>query len=239
MRSSTVLTAACFFALLAGCGGSNEDDAAPATTAPPASSQTAVPEADGAPATATAPAADVIPANVRVVGLDGKPEPGMMPIVTRQPNAFDPYIAAGRPTGDDGESVVPIPREEHLYVRAWDPAMKMFANNFVEVWPKQGNVAKDIQIQMVEGATLRARLVGADRAPAAGENVGLMMLHDTFGPWWPAEGDTSADGAVRFSRVPAGKFLIKLKAVKSGQVEVADVFLPPGGETDLGTLLLR
>lgn len=177
-------------------------------------------------------------ARVRVVGLDGSPLSGMLPIATETPNAFDAPVAKGKPTDSQGRGTIVLDPNRWLYVRAWDPQLRFFANNYFEVPSGNAAVRDELQIVMVEGATLKARLFRADGSPAAHENVGLMMFHPDKGPWWPSEADTDDAGNVQFSRVPAGKFLLALKTSQSGRIDLPAVFLPPGGETDLGNVQL-
>ncbi|MEA3366404.1 MAG: hypothetical protein U9Q79_12255 [Candidatus Hydrogenedentes bacterium] len=178
-------------------------------------------------------------APVMVVDLTGRPLSDMLPIATEQPNAFEKPVRQGELTGADGRSVLMLPRDVHLYVRAWDPAMRMFPNNFYEVLPATGDSTDTMTITMAEGATLAMTLLDGAQEPAANENVGLMMFHAVHGAWWPAEGDTDGAGRVVFERVPPGEYTIKVKAIESGKLEIGGVNLPPGGETDLGPVTLQ
>ncbi len=175
---------------------------------------------------------------VRVVGLDQQPLSGMLPIATEKPNAFDEPVARGKPTDAHGKSSLILDPNRWLCVRAWDPQLRFFANNYYDVPAGKADVSEELLIVMVEGARLKARLFAPDGAPAANENVGLMMLHPEKGPWWPAEANTDDEGNVVFDRVPAGQFLLTLKTVKSGRIDLPAVFLPPAGETDLGKVQL-
>jgi hypothetical protein len=221
--------AAWALALLAvlGCGQDTSPGLQPAPASPPKS------------ATHARPAATHITARVRVVDVDGQPLPGMTPIATVQANAFDAPVATGPPTGADGVSSIALPAGGWLCVRAWDPNRRMFANNYFDVLPGDGERVEDMDVVMAPGASLEVALVSPEGTLAASENVGLMMFHPTKGPWWPGEADTDANGHVRFDCVPAGKYTIKLKALRSGQIEVGEVTLSPGGSTDLGTVTLR
>jgi hypothetical protein len=215
--------------ILLGCGNDEKTpvEKAPATAAESSGPRTGV------------KAKKITTAPVLVVDLAGRPLSDMLPIATDQPNAFEKPVVQGELTGVDGRSVLTLPRDEHLYVRAWDPAMRMFPNNFYEVLAPTGDRTETMTITMVEGATLAMTLLDAAQQPVANENVGLMMFHDVHGAWWPAEGDTDADGRVVFERVPPGKYTMKLKAIKSGALEIGGVNLPPGGETDLGPIILQ
>ncbi|MCX5757789.1 MAG: hypothetical protein NTU83_04655 [Candidatus Hydrogenedentes bacterium] len=61
--------------------------------------------------------------------LEGKPVRGMIPIATREANAFDEPLVRGEPTKEDGSSVFVIPSDQRLFLRMWDPALRHFANN--------------------------------------------------------------------------------------------------------------
>jgi len=212
---------------LARCG-SPENDATPPTS-----------PVDGAPGEPARPAADEVTAYVRVVDLQGSPVSGVTPIATARPNAFDKPVAQGALTDDDGKSWIRLPTESWLYVRGWDPTLRMFANNLYEVPPGEAPIGEELKLIMVEGGAIRAQLVDHSGRPVIKENVGLMMFHPERGPWWPGEGDTDENGFVTFAPVPAGKYVIKMKAVRSGQIEVPDVLLLPRGEADLGRIQLR
>jgi len=178
-------------------------------------------------------------APVVVVDLAGRPLSDMLPMATEQPNAFEKPVVQGELTGTDGRSVLTLPRNVHLHVRAWDPALRMFPNNFYEVLPPTGNSTETMTITMVEGATLSMTLLDGAHQPVDNENVGLMMFHAVHGAWWPAEGDTDGAGRVVFERVPPGEYTLKVKAIESGELEIGGVRLPPGGETDLGPVTLQ
>ncbi len=214
--------------VLGGCGP--EEPAGPGPSAPSG--------ADGG-ASARAPAQGSTRGPVVVVDREGRPLANMLPIATETPNAFETPRVQGPLTGADGTSELALPRDVHLYVRAWDPAMRLFPNNFYEVLPPTGAATETMTITMVEGARLAMTLLNAAQEPAADENVGLMMFHGVHGAWWPGEGDTDAQGRVVFERVPPGEYTIKVKALASGQLEIGGVILPPGGETDLGPVTLQ
>lgn len=175
---------------------------------------------------------------VRVVGLDQQPLRDMLPIATETPNAFDKPLAQGKPTDAQGRSSLVLDPNRWLYVRAWDPTLRFFANNYFDVPAGQADVAEELVVVMVEGARLRATLFTPEGNPVANENVGLMMFHPEKGPWWPAEADTDTAGNVVFERVPAGQFLLALKTVHSGRIDLPAVFLPPAGDTHLGNIQL-
>jgi hypothetical protein len=216
--------------LLTACGG---DEPAPPPPSPP----------PPAPAPAPAPADSAQPATVtgylKVVDLGGTPLAGMAPIASRQPNAFDPPVATGALTGADGTCSFQFPGDMRLYLRAWDPNLNFFPNNYYDAIPNSGNVTNVLVVTMVPAASLVVTLLGTDGAPLANTNVGLMMFHPALGPWWPADADTDAAGVAHFEKIPAGEYTLKLKAVTGGVLEVPTVPLRPGGKADLGVLPLQ
>ncbi len=207
--------------VLAGCG--DDSKPSPQTTNP---------------ATREPKPGSAITARVRIVDLLGNPLANMAPIATRQPNAFDEPFAKGPLSGSDGYSSIVLDTTQWLYVRAWDPATRYFANNYFDVPPGDAPVDKTLEITMAPGATLKAHLSGAGGGPVGNETVGLMMLHPDKGPWWPCEACTDAEGGVVFSPVPPGRFLLRFKAAESGAAELPEVSLEPGGICDLGSVPL-
>ena len=164
----------------------------------------------------------------------------MLPIATTQPNAFDAPVAKGTLTDAEGKSSLSLVRGQYLYVRAWDPTRRMFANNYFDVMAGDVNASTDpLTVVMAPGAALRVALVGPDHKPAADTEVELMMAHPQKGPWWPDKAKTDARGAASFPCVPPGKYIVRMKAQSGGQIELSDVALPPGGDTDLGTVSLQ
>jgi len=163
----------------------------------------------------------------------------MAPIATLQPNAFDAPIATGPLTGDDGRSHLLFPADQRVCLRAWDPELRYFANNFLEVLPHTGNVTDETDIVMVRAASLAATLILRDGAPAAGRNAGLMLFHPTRGAWWPGEADADATGRVEFAPIPPGRFVVKLKLDSGEAVDLPEVSLPPAAAVDLGPILLQ
>ncbi len=187
------------------------------------------PRGQSAPAPVT-----TVSGRMRVADRQGNGLSAMVPIATHEPNAFDEPIATGPPTNDRGESRIAFPGDVHLYLRAWDPKLNYFPNNFYHVLPDTGNVADEMVIEMVRAATLIMALHRPDGRALAAENVALMMIHPTRGPWWPAETDTTADGVAAFSHIPPGSFTLRLKTESSGVLEIPEVALPPGDTIDLG-----
>jgi len=188
---------------------------------------------------ARGPAPRSIRAPVRVVDLGGKPAPGIIPIATRQANAFDQPFSKGELTGPDGRSSLSIHPGEHVFVRGWDPTLTKFANNYIEVLPVHGNAIDEMVLVMVSGAALEAVLLTPDGIPAAHAEVRLMMIHPTEGPWWPDKAVTDKDGLARFDAAPAGKFTIEISAEDVGQTALADVTLPPESTVQLGPIVLE
>ena len=178
-------------------------------------------------------------ANVRAVDLEGRPLPNMTPIATTAKNAFGEPLAHGSPTGEDGHAVFFVPSDRLLFVRAWDPTLRRFANNFYELHPGPGEETEVMMIVMAPGASLDAVLFNTEGRPAANANVGIMMFHPAEGPWWPGEADTNERGEVHFPCLPAGTYVIKIKVLGNGQLEVPDVTLAPGGNTNLGPVFLQ
>lgn len=212
-------------AVLAGCGQSEPARPAAAPTPTPAP---------------TAKAANPIIVPIKVVGLDKQPLANMMPIATSQPNAFNKPVAKGELTNVEGRSSIALTNGQHVYLRAWDPTRRMFANNYFEVFAGGTAVPKNpLTVVMASGAALEVTLLKPDHKPAANADVGLMMFHPQKGPWWPDETHTNAQGVARFPSIPPGKFTIKLKAAGAGQIEIPDVALPPAGSTNLGAVILQ
>ncbi len=207
---------------------------APKEATPPASAATPAPVIPVAP-----PVADGASLRLKAIDLQGKPLSGMVPIATRNPNATDYPVASGAPSSADGAAILAVPAGELVYVRMWDPTFQSFANNYYDVDVGADVPDQVLEITMVPGASVTATLVTGANAPAARENVGLMMFHPVKGAWWPAESTTDDQGVVRFPNVPAGRYSVKLKALGSGEASVPDVALPPGVAIDLGTVALQ
>lgn len=228
----------------AGCDGP-EETAAPSPETPTVSEAAPAPEAPAtAPATAEptpqpAPPTGFVSASVQVVDLAGKPLMGMAAIVTRQPNAFDQPVAMGDPTDANGMGTIRFENNEHLYLRAWDPLLGYFPNNFYEILPGGSVVKETLTIEMVPSAGLEAQLVLPDGQPAANQTVEIMLSHATRGPWWPARGQADAEGVVRFPNLPAGEFLLEFRVPAGAALQVTETPLPPGELVNLGALNLQ
>lgn len=185
------------------------------------------------------PPAGPVSARMRVVDLSGNPLPGMLPIATLEPNAFDKPVATGAATNVDGESRLQFPSGEKVYLRAWDPDLRYFPNNFYEALPDSGSVTEVLVVSMVQSGTLEALLMLPDGLPARGENTGLMLFHPVHGPWWPGEADANERGEVVFKHVPPGSYVVRIKVASGASLDVPETFIPPGESTHLGILYLQ
>ncbi|MBX7255290.1 MAG: hypothetical protein K1Y02_02920 [Candidatus Hydrogenedentes bacterium] len=211
--------------------------APPAPTDKPVESQAPTQQSPVSPVPAASSQTTL--ARVRVVDMEGRPLVNMMPIASKEPNAFGKPIAQGALTDVDGRGVVSIPAEQWLYVRAWDPTRRVFANNYFDVLPGNANQTEEMVITMVPGASLSMELVTPEGRPVAEENVGVMLFHPTRGPWWPDEADSDKEGRVVFPSLPPGKFTVKLKTISGLTLDLPEVVLPPNGKTDLGEVALQ
>ncbi|HNZ47705.1 MAG TPA: hypothetical protein PLY90_01300 [Candidatus Hydrogenedentes bacterium] len=178
-------------------------------------------------------------APVKTVDRAGNPLRGMLPIATRSPNAFDKPLAQGKPTDADGLSSIRFALTEKIALRAWDPQLFFFPNNFFDVLPGSGNAKDPLVVVMVEAGTLEAVLILPDGTPAAGENVGLMMFHPVHGPWWPAEAESNEKGEVVFPNLPPGSFILRLKVESGATLETPEQYIAPGENTHMGVLYLK
>lgn len=213
-----------------------EEAATPVETAPsepPENTATETPtgEADETPPT--------LFATIKVVDLAGEALPGMTPIVTRQPNAFDPPVATGTATGLDGQGSIRFKTGEHLYLRAWDPALRFFPNNFFEVLPGGSRIDGELVIQMVPSMNLEAQFFLPDGEPARDQAVALMLFHPDRGPWWPAEARSDAEGVAAFPNLPAGEFVLRFKVESGPRLERGQTPLPPASSVNLGPISLE
>lgn len=178
-------------------------------------------------------------AHVNVVDMAGRPLQSMMPIATLQPNAFDAPLARGDLTGSDGRGMVVIPADKRVCIRAWDPELRVFANNYHEVPPGPASDTEPMTITMLPGASLRAQVLAPGTQPVARKTVEIMLSHPTLGPWWPARTDTDDEGNAHFVSLPPGLYTVKIKSADVGEIELANIKLEPGNETDLGLIVLQ
>ncbi len=224
-------------ASLAGCGREKDGEADRPTGGPSgarAGDETAEQTHRNAPAES-----EWIPAEVKVVDLDGRPLGGMRPIATTEPNAFERPISVGEPTAGDGESTLMIPEDRQVYIRAWDPELKWFANNYIDIPPTPGSSVPELRIMMVRAGSLTIRLIAQTGEPVADTEIELMMFHPAKGPWWPTKAETDRDGKAEFESVPPGVYTVRIDAAASGRIELPDVAIDPGGHTDLGEVRVQ
>ncbi len=211
--------------------------AACSETGPPASRE--APPVDSTPPAPKEAKAGTLTATIQVVDLSGAPQAHMVPIVTKEPNAFDKPVKTGSATDHLGKGTIRFSADEHLFLRAWDPTLNYFPNNFYEVLAGGNQITDDLVIQMVPAAALSVQLLLPDDTIAANMTIGLMLFHPTRGPWWPAEGTTDTDGFVTFAHLPAGEYVLRFKAASGARLEYRQTALPPGDRVDLGVLTLR
>jgi hypothetical protein len=212
---------------VAACGKPEPPAKAPAPATPPPAPK------------AEAPASQGVYAPMTTVDFQGKPVPGMVPIATNSANAFDEPIAHGNPTDEKGKSSLTLPQETHLFVRAWDPQMKMFAENFYEMPAMKGTSTDAMTVTMVPAAAAEAAVFGPDGKPLPNADVHLMLIHPKRGPWWPARGTTDSAGLARFAPVPPGEFVLDFNVEGVGKAEMPVTFLPPTRNTPLGAIHLK
>ncbi len=225
VAARTVIVAFAVLLVLAACTCRDpQEDTAPAETQP---QQTHAHEG-------AAVQPEQVSASMRVVTRDGRPLPGMIPIATLTPNAFDTPVASGPPTNMSGESHIQFPADKKVTLRAWDQNLLYFPNNFFEVLPNTGAVRETLVVGMVESAAIEAILITPDGEPAQNENVGVMLFHPVHGPWWPAEGNTDENGAVTFYRVPPGQYVLRLKLASGPTTDVPETYIPPGESAHIG-----
>ena len=228
--------------VLVGVGCGQQEVSSPVQAGDEASGAAAPEAAAGAGAEDDGAAAEgggSVLAQVRIVDLEGRPLANMAAIASASPNAFDPPVARGELSREDGQCTLSLPSDQRLYVRGWDPTLRMFTNNYYDVLPGQGTHTEMMTLVMVEGASMEAVVVNVDGKAAADTPVGIMLSHPTQGPWWPSQGKTDAQGAVRFESLPAGTYVLKVAVPSGGQLEIPGVDLKPGGHMSLGRVNLQ
>lgn len=233
---ATLLTGLLVLGLSGGCSCDKKETGLQEQTAPGTPTTQAKPPAK-APAKKEETA--LFHAPVKVVNREGMPLPGIHPIATRSANAFDMPLAEGSPTGADGLSSIRLALTDQIAIRAWDPTLFFFPNNFYDVLPGSGNPQQPLVVTMVEAAAVEAELILPNGRPAANENAGLMMFHPVHGPWWPADGESNEKGEVVFRNVPPGSFILRVKVASGPTLETGEQFIAPGEQTHLGRLHLR
>ena len=176
---------------------------------------------------------------VKVVDMDGKPVANMLPIATRQANAFDVPVAKGDLSGADGAGSLNVPSDQYLFVRAWDPIKQIFANNYYDVLPGNGPPIEELKVTMLPGASLEVDILGPDGVPVVSQSIGMMMSHPVHGPWWPSETQTDEHGRARFGPVPPGKYAITFESRDHRHVDVPEQTLLPGRTTSVGPVRLQ
>lgn len=211
---------------------------APPPVAPSAPKESPSTPANPPGATSSAPSTQTT-AHLQAVDLEGHPLSGMMPIATWQPNAFDKPFSEGALTDANGMGTVVVPSNKRSFVRIWDPSLRLFANNYLEVQEGEAAETDLMQVQLVTGATFELVLHGNDDKPISGTAVSMMMVHPKVGPWWPGEGMTDVNGKVSFGPVPAGKFNILLQTETKGKAEINEALFMPGEKSNLGTIRLQ
>jgi len=218
---------------MAGCGGQEPPSTATPATSGPTSAATPAGPASSSSSDAT------FTATVKVVDKDGTPLPGMMPIATRQPNAFDKPLARGALTDASGAGTFDLPNDESLYIRAWDPQQRLFANNYFEALPADGNRTPEMTIVMYPATRLDTTLIAPDGKPLAGASVGLMLSHPTLGPWWPSEAKTDGAGRIVFAPLPPGQYIARMKAETGETLDLPEILLMPGEPLSLPSQSLQ
>lgn len=173
---------------------------------------------------------------ITIVDSTGKPLEKMAGIATEKPNAFDEPIARGNLSGPDGISTIHIPRNKGVFIRAWDPILHYFPNNYFEIPPTDADYLEDMQVLMLEASSIEFQLFDKDDQPVQNQSVGLMMFHPKLGPWWPCDGHTDETGTVQFKPVPAGMYNLRLKTESGMILEIKEIKIPPASSINLGKI---
>lgn len=173
---------------------------------------------------------------ITILNSAGMPLENMAGIATEKPNAFDEPIARGNLSGSDGISTIRIPKNKGVFIRAWDPILHYFPNNYFEIPPTDADFLEDMQVMMLEASIIELQLFDKDEQAVANENVGLMMFHPQLGPWWPCDGHTDEAGNIQFKPVPAGMYNLRLKTERGMILEIKEIKIPPASTINLGVI---
>ncbi|MGC9054223.1 MAG: hypothetical protein ACP5KS_10095 [Candidatus Hydrogenedens sp.] len=173
---------------------------------------------------------------IMIINSAGMPLENMAGIATEKPNAFDEPIARGNLSGPDGISTIQIPKNKGVFIRAWDPILHYFPNNYFEIPPTDADSLEDMQVLMLEASIIELQLFDKDDQPVKNENVGLMMFHPKLGPWWPCDGHTDEAGNIHFKPIPAGMYNLRLKTERGMILEIKEIKIPPASTIDLGKI---
>ncbi len=171
-----------------------------------------------------------------IIDSTGKPLENMAGIATEKPNAFDVPIARGNLSGPDGISIIQVPKNKAVYIRAWDPILHYFPNNYFEIAPTNADYLEDMHVVMLEASSIELRLLDKDSQPISNESVGLMMFHPKLGAWWPCDAHTDEAGNIQFTPLPAGMYNLRIKTENGMILEIKDVKIPPGSSINLGII---
>ncbi|HOV31835.1 MAG TPA: hypothetical protein PLX23_00555 [Candidatus Hydrogenedens sp.] len=178
----------------------------------------------------------LVTGKIIIIDSTGKPLENMAGIATEKPNAFDEPIARGNLSGPDGISIIQVPKNKAVYIRAWDPVLHYFPNNYFEIAPTNADYLEDMQVVMLEASSVELRLIDKDSQPISNENVGLMMFHPKLGPWWPCNAHTDEAGNILFSPLPAGMYNLRIKTENGMILEIKEVKILPGSSLNLGII---
>lgn len=179
------------------------------------------------------PVVPVLPTiEVLAVDIEGNPIPGMIAIGTLKANAFDRPVVQGPSTGLDGASTLAQPEHFPLFVRAWDPTFRYFANNYFTL-SESPFEDMTLTVTMVAGSALACTIVGPDGVPLGDAETVLLLIHPERGPWWTARARTDATGWIGFMGIPSGIYDVALRT-EVGVVEVLNITLQPKGQCELG-----
>ncbi len=173
---------------------------------------------------------------VFIIDSTGKPLENIASIATEKPNAFDEPIARGNLSGPDGVSIIQIPKNKAVFIRAWDPILHYFPNNYFEIHPTDADYLEDMQVLMLEASAIEFQLFDEEDQPVMGENVGLMMYHPKLGPWWPCDGHTDMEGNIQFKPIPPGMYNLRIKTERGMILEIKEVKIPPASTINLGKI---